>query len=217
MHLHGGTGSPDYGRHAAVPMIMIAEVPLLRHAQLRAHAALRRVRALPAPQVRDHRGGPRAFAPLLGHLDGDHRQRAQGCDRRAQVRRGHRAAAVGQRVLPAERAGSARASPARPTSRPATSSAPTGSCGAATTRTTRAPGPTPGSTCARCARPARGRDARRSSAATRRSSTASTSTRSRRWPPSTARRSRELASRSPSCRPTRTEPCCGHAATTASA
>jgi predicted TIM-barrel fold metal-dependent hydrolase len=27
VHLHGGTGSPDYGRFAAVPMVMIAEVP----------------------------------------------------------------------------------------------------------------------------------------------------------------------------------------------
>ena len=41
-----------------------------------------------------------------------------------------------------QRAGSARASPASPTPRSARRWAPTGSCGAATTRTTRAPGPT---------------------------------------------------------------------------
>ena len=39
VNAHGGTGSPDYGRFASVPMIMISEVPLLLAAAVRAHDA----------------------------------------------------------------------------------------------------------------------------------------------------------------------------------
>ena len=34
VHLHGGTGSPDYGRHAAVPIIMVAELPFYSNRNL---------------------------------------------------------------------------------------------------------------------------------------------------------------------------------------
>ena len=34
VHLHGGTGSPDYGRHAAVPIIMVAELPFYANRNL---------------------------------------------------------------------------------------------------------------------------------------------------------------------------------------
>ena len=76
--LHGGTGSPDYGKYASTPMIMISEVRLLQPAPVRAHAALRRVRALPADEVRDDRGLGRGVPAAAQAARPDDRQRAQG-------------------------------------------------------------------------------------------------------------------------------------------
>ena len=56
VHLHGGTGSPDYGRYASVPMIMITEVRFYGMRTFVHMLLSRRVRALPAAEVRDHRG-----------------------------------------------------------------------------------------------------------------------------------------------------------------
>ena len=71
VNLHGGTGSPDYGTLRVGPDDHDHRGRLLRAAAVRAHAALRRVRALPAAEVRDDRGlGARCIPPLLKQLDG---------------------------------------------------------------------------------------------------------------------------------------------------
>ncbi len=78
VNAHGGTGSPDYGRYASTPMIMICEVAVLLAAPVRAHAALRRVRAVPAAEVRDDRDGRGVDPAAAQAARRDHRQRAQG-------------------------------------------------------------------------------------------------------------------------------------------
>ncbi len=62
VHVHGGTGAPDYGPYPVSMLLYITEVGLLQPAPVRAHAALGRVRALPAAEVRDDRDGLRVGA-----------------------------------------------------------------------------------------------------------------------------------------------------------
>ena len=81
VNAHGGTGSPDYGRYDSVPMIMISEVGFYSQRPVRAHDAERRVRAVPAAQVRDDRDGRRVDPAAAHAARRDHRQRAQGRDR----------------------------------------------------------------------------------------------------------------------------------------
>ena len=103
-------GADHHGRRAA----------LLREPQPRAHAAVGRVRAVPAAQVRDHRvGSGRVQADAQAHRRRG-RQRPQGRDRRAQVRGGHRRCRSRRASTSPRTSGSARASRARPTSPPAT-------------------------------------------------------------------------------------------------
>ena len=139
--LHSGTGSPNYGKYRVGPDDHDQRGAVLRHAAVRAPAPLGRVRAVPQAQVRDHRGLGGGVAAIVKQLD----------PTIAMVRKGE----IGELKYTAEnslprsateyfqrqRAGSVRASPASPTSRSASRWAPTGSCGAATTRTTRAPVP----------------------------------------------------------------------------
>ena len=113
----------------------------------------RRVRALPEPQVRDDRAGLRVAARRCSRsstaiLKTSATTAPSGS---CASSREHVLPRVGHRVLPAELLGRREPSRAAPTSRPrvGTCSASTGSCGAATTPTTRAPTRSRASTCAR--------------------------------------------------------------------
>ena len=56
VNVHGGTGSPDYGRYPVSTLLFITEVPLLLPAPVRAAACSRGVfERFPAPQVRHDR------------------------------------------------------------------------------------------------------------------------------------------------------------------
>jgi predicted TIM-barrel fold metal-dependent hydrolase len=70
VHLHGGTGSPDYGRFAAVPMIMIAEVPFYGLRPF-VHLLLSGVfERFPRLKFVITESGASTFPPLLKQLDG---------------------------------------------------------------------------------------------------------------------------------------------------
>ena len=81
VNAHGGTGSPDYGRYASVPMIMISEVAFYSQRPFVHMTLERRVRALPAAEVRDDRDGRGVDPAAAQAARRDHRQRAQGRDR----------------------------------------------------------------------------------------------------------------------------------------
>jgi predicted TIM-barrel fold metal-dependent hydrolase len=70
VHLHGGTGSPDYGRYAATPMIMIAEVPFYGMRNF-VHMLLGGVfERFPKLKFVVTEAGASQFGPLLKQLDG---------------------------------------------------------------------------------------------------------------------------------------------------
>src|SRR6478752_165832 len=70
VHLHGGTGSPDYGRHAAVPIIMVAELPFYGNRNL-VHMLLSGVfERFPRLKFVITESGLSQFVPMLKHLDG---------------------------------------------------------------------------------------------------------------------------------------------------
>jgi predicted TIM-barrel fold metal-dependent hydrolase len=70
VHLHGGTGSPDYGRYAAVPMIMIAEVPFYGMRNF-VHMLLGGVfERFPRLKFVITEAGAAQFPGMLAHLDG---------------------------------------------------------------------------------------------------------------------------------------------------
>ena len=143
VHLHGGTGSPDYGRYAAVPMIMIAEVPFYGMRNF-VHMLLGGVfERFPRLKFVITEAGASQFVSLLAAARRDHRQRAARARSASSSTRRAPPCPARPPSTSSRTCGSAPASPARPTSRPATSWARTASCGAATTRTTRAPVPTP--------------------------------------------------------------------------
>ena len=85
--LHCGTGSPNYGRYASVPMIMISEVPFYAQRPF-VHLLLSgvferfpKLKFVITEGSAAWRRGDRAPARP------DHRERAQGRDRRAEVHR----------------------------------------------------------------------------------------------------------------------------------
>ena len=139
VHLHGGTGSPDYGRHAAVPIIMIAELPFYGNRNL-VHMLLSGVfERFPRLKFVITEAGLAQFAADARAPRRHRRQRAQGrrsvssSTPRARRCRSRPASTSRQNVL-ARRELPRR----RPTSRPATCCRRIGSCGGATTPTTRA-------------------------------------------------------------------------------
>jgi len=70
VHLHGGTGSPNYGRYAATPMIMIAEVPFYGMRNF-VHMLLGGVfERFPRLKFVVTEAGASQFGPLLAQLDG---------------------------------------------------------------------------------------------------------------------------------------------------
>ena len=70
VHLHGGTGSPDYGRHPAVPIIMVAELPFYGNRNL-VHMLLSGVfERFPRLKFVITESGLAQFGPMLKHLDG---------------------------------------------------------------------------------------------------------------------------------------------------
>ena len=78
VNLHGGTGSPDYGRYASVPMIMITEVGFYGQRPF-VHMLLSGVfERFPKLKFVMTEGSAAAFPPMLEQLDQHHRQRAQG-------------------------------------------------------------------------------------------------------------------------------------------
>ena len=78
VNAHGGTGSPNYGRYDSVPMIMISEVGFYSQRPFVHMMLERRVRAVPAAQVRDDRDGRRVDPAVAEAARRDHRQRAEG-------------------------------------------------------------------------------------------------------------------------------------------
>ena len=68
--LHGGTGSPNYGRYAATPMIMMAEVPFYGMRNF-VHMLLGGVfERFPRLKFVITEAGASSFGPLLAQLDG---------------------------------------------------------------------------------------------------------------------------------------------------
>ena len=120
VHLHGGTGSPDYGRLRRGADDHDRRGALLRAPRPFVHMLLSGVfERFPRLKFVITESG-------LGRVPADaqaarrrRRQRAQGRDRRAEVRRGHRAAEVGDRVLPQNVWVGASFPEPRPTSPPA--------------------------------------------------------------------------------------------------
>jgi predicted TIM-barrel fold metal-dependent hydrolase len=69
VHLHGGTGSPDYGRHAAVPMVMVAELPFYGNRNF-VHMLLGGVfERFPRLKFVITESGLAQYGPMLKHLD----------------------------------------------------------------------------------------------------------------------------------------------------
>ena len=191
---HSGSAAPDYRRLPGGA----GDVPARGHVVGPSHALapdlLRRDGAPPEPAVRVHRAGHRVGCPTsccastttatdcagVGGAGGSQEAKFGESTARA-VARNRRSTGPGS-------ATSGRASSDGPRSTSATRSASTGSCGAATSRTSKGAGRTRAATCGSRS-PAYPRT--RSgpwSAATPRRCTASTSTRSSRWPPSSGRR-----------------------------
>lgn len=70
VHLHGGTGSPDYGRYAAVPMVMITEVDFYGMRNF-VHMLLGGVfERFPRMRFVITEAGAAKFPSMLKHMDG---------------------------------------------------------------------------------------------------------------------------------------------------
>jgi predicted TIM-barrel fold metal-dependent hydrolase len=70
VHLHGGTGSPDYGRYPAVPIVLVAELPFYGNRNL-VHMLLSGVfERFPRLKFVVTESGMATFPPMLKHLDG---------------------------------------------------------------------------------------------------------------------------------------------------
>ena len=213
VNCHGGTGAPDYGAYPSSALHSDHRGRRsTRSRPLVLHAAVGRVRALPEAQVRDDRAGLRVD-PAVARAARRRRSTAcadSGRDRRAALQ-------ADEHILPKsateyfQQNVLAGREPARPGRRRAPRTddrASTGSCGAATTRTTRARTRSRASTCARCSTTgARADDAARSSP--------SNAAEALRLRPRRARAARGRASarpspssrsRSPSCPPSPTPP-----------
>ena len=77
VNLHAGTGSPNYGRFASVPMIMIAEVGFYGQRAF-VHMLLSGVfERFPRLRFVMTEGAASSFPPMLEQLDQHHRERAQ--------------------------------------------------------------------------------------------------------------------------------------------
>ena len=152
VNAHGGTGSPNYGKVPAAPAALHHRGRLLLAAPVRAPAALGRVRAVPEAQVRDDRDGCGvAAAACCADLD----RRSPGSARPARPASCATATSTScrsRRPSTSSRTAGSGVSQPGPDDAAASHecSASTGSCGAATTRTTRAPTRSPASTCASC-------------------------------------------------------------------
>ena len=150
VNVHGGTGDPDYGPYPVSMLLYINEVALLLAAPVRAAACCRACssgsRGLKFVMTET---GCAWVPPLLERLDGIDAAASATPARPARSATATSTALAEDRhrVLPPELLDGREPARARPTSRPATRSASTGSCGAATTRTTRARTRTPASTC----------------------------------------------------------------------
>ena len=70
VHLHGGTGSPDYGRYPATPIVLVAELPFYGMRNL-VHMLLSGVfERFPRLKFVVTESGMAQFPPMLTHLDG---------------------------------------------------------------------------------------------------------------------------------------------------
>ena len=70
VQIHGGTGSPNYGRHPAAPILMIAELPFYGNRNLVHMIASGVFERFPRLKVVLTESGLGQFKPLLKHLDG---------------------------------------------------------------------------------------------------------------------------------------------------
>jgi len=70
VHLHGGTGSPNYGRQPAVPIIMVAELPFYGNRNLVHMLCAGVFEKFPRLKFVITESGLAQFAPMLKHLDG---------------------------------------------------------------------------------------------------------------------------------------------------
>ena len=151
MNLHCGTGSPNYGRFASVPMIMITEVAfygMRPFVHMLLSGVFERFPRLKFVITEGSAAGVRptrcsSSTAIIASVRKGEIGELKYTDENALPRSAteyFQQNVLGRRELP--RPGRRRG--------PQVHAARTGSCGAATTRTTRAPGPTPVSTCARC-------------------------------------------------------------------
>lgn len=70
VHVHGGTGSPNYGPYAAVPLVLVAELPFYGNRNL-VHMLLSGVfERFPRLKFVLTESGMAQFPPMLKHLDG---------------------------------------------------------------------------------------------------------------------------------------------------
>ena len=144
INVHGGTGAPDYGDYPFAMLFYINEVGLLLAAALRPLRPGRGLRALPTPEVRHHRDPVLLGAQTAQGSRRHHRPDPQdGPDRRDPLRGRAQARPPGQRVLRPERVDGSEPAPARRRGGAGPDRCSTGSCGAATTPTTRGPTPSP--------------------------------------------------------------------------
>jgi predicted TIM-barrel fold metal-dependent hydrolase len=70
VHLHGGTGSPDYGMHAAVPIVMVAELPFYGTRNFVHMLCSGVFERFPRLKFVITESGLASFPPMLKHLDG---------------------------------------------------------------------------------------------------------------------------------------------------
>ena len=146
---HGGTGPAELRQVRGRRPPLHHRGLVLLAAAVRAAAPVGRVRTPPAPAVRHDRDGLRLAAADARALRPAHQEdQHDRLDRRAPLHRRAQAAAARERLLPPELLGRREPARTRRRPRPARSSVSTSSCGGATTRTTRAPGPTRANTCA---------------------------------------------------------------------
>ena len=102
VNAHGGTGSPDYGRYASVPMIMISEVGFYSQRPF-VHLTLSGVfERFPRLKFVMTEMGAAWIPPLLKQLDGIIANVKKGEIGELQVHRGQHGGAFGHRVLQPE-------------------------------------------------------------------------------------------------------------------
>ena len=149
VNVHSGTGNPDYGPYPASMLLYINEVPFYSQRPFVQMVLSGVFERFPRLKFVMTEAGCAWVPPMLERLDHVIRGiRETGAIGEMRYGAEHVLPRSATRVLPAELLDGREPARAPTTPPPGTPSASTSSCGAATTRTTRAPTPSRGSTCA---------------------------------------------------------------------